>query len=1341
MSFKYISERDVTEVVSELEKQGIPKGQWDDALDTILSDMDYQRHSAQSSQGTLATLGKGVAVSTPSVMSQTMSGLPSYIPGEGKLDEWSRAGAEKTRGLINPYWQQDVAEAAAGPKLGKGASKTWASLVGQQLPVLASMHIGSEAGKSLGTLAGAGMGMATAGPDPTDIPLLAAARKTGGFAGGYGAMALLETGGFNEVADVLGLDRDIQESEGRNYGMVSGVFEQLQALGMLSPYTGGKAGQKVLNKSVLLPFLKTVGKEAGIAGLEGVEEVMQGAYFNKSLDRAVASQNQRNAEKGLPPVDPQAVESLKQNLREGFEAGFGVAAIIRGPGVALRGTQVRRAKLAEDFEAKVKSKGDKFFKDIEAAKSMEELAGIKKAPAPSIAAPGTTKARQEARKGLTPEQGLAMLDSLQPATMRPLAKKYGVNPDQTNDQIREELRDQIRVGELREGPVYGRLESGKMGVSVITPLINKVQEAEAMQGNKIDMGIRNMIEAADTNLEAWFPEFTETFKSETTETGEKLYKLSQDQQRNSILNALRYKALEPVIGSRKANALIPIEETSMAKPTNLSEQLTRDQYAKYSDRLRGVLRDQINSIEARNTEVKVLEGLAEETDLQADRATLISPIKYEDGTTVVPEAPTDKQGNPVELPWHRRYAGLLPSLEDIAYKINMPQLMWLDNTYMERHKLARNLHTALKTAEASRWAEIPRALRSGEPGKRMHDLVQWMGTDSTQKAKLSSTLKIPNNRQSLINRITEVSTMKDQGTVEKYADILVKDYRKLYNWFVKQGFIDPNHFHQNYMPVIYAFNKDAKKGNATLVEWITSKREQGGRVGELAKGLSQNDLDSLAKVADSLSHWKSKKFITPGKNKAMAEHARNADSAFLKQFDVITDARESYDHYVRQAIQRMVYGDMVPVTSAIALEANKVLPEKSAETFNKVFGNYLESILGVPDSGSIWLGKKKVPSFITTPIMKATNKGIETFNKSPLAEKFGKVEVKSERKDVSARDIMDVAITYMYATSLGLPANVTSPVKNLTQGPLNIAAVGVQRYLAGMVHLFQPGVMKEIMKYNLRPEMQGWEMEHMDSSQGGYAMAAQGMLSLYRMSDLINVFSSASAGLVGWKLLEARMKEGAVSHKEVTDILWRGKKGLKVDDKDVMNPDNSIKSDLWKGVVSKPVDIMINELIDQGKMEQAKKLYLQYLVNFSQWRYGPGGTPGYMRNSIIRSMFMYTSWPTNYGDYLFRSGLVPGVEGRPGMRQRYAQVAASQILLASLLSGLGYSAWRWILTGPLPKELFPIGPLAQLIESIWGILHGSAEAAIATIIPTVPDKERTKQVDHVKNQVNDLFGQ
>jgi len=1370
MPYDYVPRSDLIKMGSMLQEDGYSGKDLALRLKKAANHLDYERYKNQSSEGILPTFGKAIASSTPGVISQSLSGLPSYIPGETVIDRTLRSGAEKIGGFVNDNWAKGTAESSAGPKWGKGMGQTWASLVGQQVPVLASMKAGSLVGEQLGPLAATATAVATAGPDPTDIPLLALSKTIGGFAGGYTSMALLETGGFSEAASKLGLDRDIMEEEGRRFGSLSGVFEQLQAIGMLNPYKGFT--KKMMSTGLVKPFLKAVAKEIGVAALEGTEEVLQGKLFNKILDRAVARQNARNQGRGIPSIDLKTAESLKQDLKEGFIAGFGVAAIIRGPGVAIRGVRGLESKRYDAWKERTLKKGEKVFQDIKDNKSVEVITGTLELAVPTVAAPGTEVSRKEAKKKITPEKLGEILDELQPITIRHLGKKNGIDTNQSDEQIREELKEVVGV--------------------VDDHLISPVPEGEAVVGNKLDSIFRDVLVKAKENLESWFPGLEETFKVESksprenienkakraeidlyekdvipqikrdiknrktipdqrkaltkkllvvdtrikklkVSLAEKTYALSPTAQRKRILNAFRYKALQPIVGDKKANVLLPLADTKLPSPPNLAETLSRKQYAEYVSNFHGLVVSQINSIGARDAESKILVGTAEEVDIRLDEATLIKPVKNADGTeTVVPEAPVDDDGNPVELPWLRRWAALAPSLEDLAYKLSMPQLMWLDSSYMARRKKADRLYASLKTAEAHLWEKLPKALRTGEPNRRMHDLVQWMGTDGTQKAKLASTLKTPNNLKAMIARVTKVSTLKNAKEVMRHAQGLKGDYRVLYNWFTKQGFIAPDNFHKNYMPVIYTFNKDSKKGDDTLVEWIVKRRKKFGKLDKLTKGLSPEKLKSLAKIADNLRYWKDEGFITPGKSPAMAEYARHSDKAFLKQFDVISDARESYDHYIRQAIQRMVYSDMAPITSSLVLQANRILAGKSSDLFNKVIGNYLESVLGVPDNGTMWLRKKKLNTLITNPVLDMTNKGIEVFNKSPLANRFGKVEIRSKNKDINANDALRVAMTYMYATTLGMPSNFTSPVKNLTQGPLQIAAVGVQRYLTGLVHLFKPGVIKEIHNMDIRPQMSGWEMEGMGAEGGGFALAAQGMLSLFRFSDLINVFSAASSGLVGWKMVETRLKEGDTTHKEITDILWRGKKGLKVDDKEVMNSKNSVLKDPWRGVVSKPVNLMINELIDKGQMKEAKRLYVNYLVEFSQWRYGSGGTPQYMRNSIIKSVFMYTTWPTNYGDYLSRAR-------RPGMVQRYMQVAASQVILATLLSGLGYSAWRWILMGPLPKELFPVGPLATMVESIWRIIHGSTEALAAGIIPTVPEEERTKQLKYVEQQVKSIF--
>jgi hypothetical protein len=282
----------------------------------------------------------------------------------------------------------------------------------------------------------------------------------------------------------------------------------------------------------------------------------------------------------------------------------------------------------------------------------------------------------------------------------------------------------------------------------------------------------------------------------------------------------------------------------------------------------------------------------------------------------------------------------------------------------------------------------------------------------------------------------------------------------------------------------------------------------------------------------------------------------------------------------------------------------------------------------------------------------------------------------------------------------------------------------------GMLHLKQN--YPRLNKMMLRPEFRAFEFAELGTAKGRGALVVRGVLQLYRMSDLINVYSTASAGLVGWDVLEARMRKGEITDKEIQDILWRGKKGMKLDDLEVMNK-NRMESNLFKGVISKPVSLSVIEFIRKGKMEDAKKMYLQYLVNLTQWRYGPGGTPGLLRNSIVRGSLMYWSWWMNYTDFLTRAS-------RPDMLTRYGQWAATEILIASMLMGMGYKAWRWLLAGPLPSKFMELGPLATMAEQVYNILRGSLVRGTAEIIPGVPEEEKEAMTNYVSRQWDDLWG-
>jgi len=349
-------------------------------------------------------------------------------------------------------------------------------------------------------------------------------------------------------------------------------------------------------------------------------------------------------------------------------------------------------------------------------------------------------------------------------------------------------------------------------------------------------------------------------------------------------------------------------------------------------------------------------------------------------------------------------------------------------------------------------------------------------------------------------------------------------------------------------------------------------------------------------------------------------------------------------------------------------------------------------------------------------------------------------------------DALNTALSWSYAATLGVPGNLIAPVKNMTsQSPMIIAGVGTETYLEGMSELGNPDMVEEIHGYNIRPEFALWDAPHA-GIRAQLGIGPRALLSLYRASDIVNVYAAASSAIVAWRRIEGlidengKLKPGA-SDGDVIGNLWRGERNRDISDQKVM--ENPVPSDLWNGVISKPMTLEVIEKLKAGNAAEAKRMFVQYMVNFSQWRYGPGGTPGVLRNAVARNLFMFMSWSINYGDFLGKTygqgmkqmftGQVPltfkGMQG--SLLFRSLQMATSQFLIMSVLAKLGYrNVHRWILFGPLPDEIATVGPHAQVLNMFVRLVTGGADALAAYILP-IPDEDKKKAYHGLERQWKD----
>jgi len=350
-----------------------------------------------------------------------------------------------------------------------------------------------------------------------------------------------------------------------------------------------------------------------------------------------------------------------------------------------------------------------------------------------------------------------------------------------------------------------------------------------------------------------------------------------------------------------------------------------------------------------------------------------------------------------------------------------------------------------------------------------------------------------------------------------------------------------------------------------------------------------------------------------------------------------------------------------------------------------------------------------------------------------------------DNQQATAADALNMGMSLMYGMTLGIPFNLTAPVKNVTsQMPHAQILTGRDTFEMGLVELANPETLKELHQYNVRPEFIMWESPHL-GFKGKYTTAIRGLLSLYRASDMLNVYASASAGLVAWRRLESlidgsgTLKEG-ISDTVVLDRLFRGETDSRVSEKEVMKHGDK---KIFNGVVSKPIALEVLERLKSGKAEDAKRLWLQYNVNFSQWRYGPGGTPGYLRNALWRSILMFTSWAANDISFMSKTygqGMEQWMSGHGGsLMWRSTQMLASQLAIMTILYQVGYKyAYNWIAVGPMPDELAGVGPLTGFINLFMKLVTGGAESLTARAIG-VSSEDQKKADRKVGSAVDDLL--
>ena len=1454
--YKYVTDQDLTEARNLFSQQGYAGDNLTEAMRFVADDLEVQRGSQKGN-----TFLKTLMVSVPQEMSMQLKGIQPILnprKTEAQIEEeedggtpdnmfWDIAksmisgisgiiGDEIDERFVQPQAQRskEIAVSAQGPKWGKGSGRTWSTLVAQNLPMMMSA--------------------------PFNPP----------------GMMTREAQGFVESTEGY-LDPDIQDRYASEFGGISGAIEYAQNLLALGPLIKNlrragadkvvvKIAQKTL-ATALKNIARVTGKEIGVAGIEGAEEVSQGMVYNHIINKAVADQNQRNRERGLPDITEEQISEMKQeDLADSFITGAGIALITRGGGHVVGGVKAVRSynkarkeivkNITKNIIEQLKASSKEAAEMIDSGMSIHEVTKTIKAIAPDLKPLGYAQSQIEALRGVTPQDLKEKVNSLPyedlfnlaeawgiptkgatPASIRQSAyviidelqgklpqgvfllkaKNLGLSNEMLLDSLQQEVdrrkgrwkkkyQEAIEKLSVYEGNIHDlsktelnkvlgyKTEKGKILATVferivedkaaiendddiitLLPIVNPAEQGEVEMGTKIGDILRKVINNSMTTSDY----VVEFIRDSIIKGDEGQVEFARDtlaydigpERASDIVEALRTDlnadielsegetraertatlvlsirdALNGILPEKTINKLITAQNVQLKGTDNLHEVLTRDQYAKYRIQLQGQLADIVQ------TKLSQASWLTMKAQIDTS---IVTPIPLRDGGNLdITEMPVPDD-IPLIQQWWRRLGPLQPSLDYLQEKFGI-RFKSMSTSMDLAQKGMTKAATALSLARKHYWSKLPKQLRNQKPGSRTADLISYMMTTDTDKIEMAKRHGVENTLDAMAERVQEVLPSDKSMTIKeilKVAEENLKNHQTYFDWFTQQGVVSPDMYLKNYVPIIRLMSEAKERGDPrTVAEFLYEERDKKRgkeKVNQQIKDLTDKEFEDLVELVSIDANLEKSKIPTKGQTKEFMEYSRAIDEEFVSQTSRITDIRELEAIYTAKALKKIYFRQLVPAVAQMMKQVNNLdLDKATRKTVDTVIRGYLESITGVPSEMALVMKKanwKTIPN-ISIRVMNKFSKG---WNKSP----FGKVTQMVEQEELehfSADDARQIATTYMYMLYLG-GVNWKSPLKNVaTQNFHTTAVLGKETWAEGIVKLFSdPAHRKEITKFDPRPDSSYLEDVVEKKKFSSFNIASKMMMTGFRKSDLFNVYGAVSGSWVAWDRLApfigTKEQQEAVSLQQVVQSLWQGKKDTRISDAKIMNSSPAESKKFWNGTISKPITMEIHERIKKGQIEEAKNMWTQYIVDTTNWKYGPGGTPILLRNPLIRTFFPFKSWAMNYCSYLGATAVQGTKQAKAGegtyTLQKYGEAYASQLLMAAILTSLGVAGvQRWFGVGPFSGLHEPGGMFYESLDRLIRMFSEGGEAIQSEMIPGVDQAEKDRNLKNLQDNVNDMF--
>lgn len=530
--------------------------------------------------------------------------------------------------------------------------------------------------------------------------------------------------------------------------------------------------------------------------------------------------------------------------------------------------------------------------------------------------------------------------------------------------------------------------------------------------------------------------------------------------------------------------------------------------------------------------------------------------------------------------------------------------------------------------------------------------------------------------------------------LESIASGISTKLRTTYNWMFARNGMSMDRFRTDYMPLLRRWaNTDMK---IPLESYMVNQ------------GLSKVDAKSFSELLRRLATPPSQR-IVPGAKTPWYENPRKIDQEAAKLLTYEKNPIYALDKYARMLARRTIKEPLLPLAGDIV---NQIRANHAGEPGGG--RRVLQSTKWFLDS---WWGQPSYLDRMTTGYHPLT-KGYDWFREHMPG---GRKLLPALNKDNygGMRDFFDFVTTGAYGVTLGY--NPTSILKNLTQSSHTVAVFGGRKWWKGMSRaIAEPKFRKqgEDLRVKIRTQYLDYTPAEVTKAQRAVAKFTKTGLSGFAWADRMNVNGAIYASLDSWqdamnflgkRKPTAEMKAPFLEKLNLRRMRWfkhlwqryRRVPGLEKEYRQTYAGTKTLGDLVWKDVVA-------------GKTDRALLQYSKFMTYLTQYAYGtPESAPAF-RGSFNRLLFMYSSWPVNYAEFL--SSMMNSRTGREWLR-----LAAFWLPFGTLAAAGGTKAYQWFGFGPYPTELTLQSPVLGVAGATYKAASTISRASQAWIFKAEDD--------------------